>query len=114
MTPFGLRFDRFEIGVRNRVHPLFDFPRPGFEQAKVCGGQRIGLGGCGPRRKACARRQCEKCQADEQNDRQRMPHARLPRKPWVRIASSALSASSLFPFSKLLAESTLEAMRTQG
>jgi hypothetical protein len=34
--------------------------------------------------------------------------------PWVRIASSVLSASNLFPFSKPLAESTLEAMRTQG
>jgi hypothetical protein len=34
--------------------------------------------------------------------------------PWVRIASSVLSASIQFPFSRHLAESTLEAMRTQG
>jgi hypothetical protein len=34
-------------------------------------------------------------------------------KPWVRIASSVLSARGLLPFSKPLAESTLEAMRTQ-
>src|SRR5215475_7829141 len=36
------------------------------------------------------------------------------RTPWVRIASSVLSASNLFPFNKLIAESTLEAMRTQA
>jgi hypothetical protein len=35
------------------------------------------------------------------------------RAPRVRIASSVLSASSLFLFSGPLAESTLEAMRTQ-
>jgi hypothetical protein len=34
--------------------------------------------------------------------------------PWARIASSALSASSSFPFSKPPAKSALEAMRTQG
>jgi len=34
--------------------------------------------------------------------------------PWVRIASSVLLASNLFPFNQLLANSTLEAMRTQG
>jgi len=33
--------------------------------------------------------------------------------PWVRIASSALSASYEFPFNKPIAESALEAMRTQ-
>jgi len=32
----------------------------------------------------------------------------------VRIASSVLSARDLFLFNKPLAESTLEAMRTQG
>jgi len=37
----------------------------------------------------------------------------LLRKPWVRIASSVLSASILFPLSKPITESTLEAMRTQ-
>jgi hypothetical protein len=35
-------------------------------------------------------------------------------KLWVRIASSALSASNPFLFNKLLAESALEAMRTQS
>jgi len=34
--------------------------------------------------------------------------------PWVRIASSVLSARDPFLFNALLAESTLEAMRTQG
>src|SRR5215475_4384316 len=34
--------------------------------------------------------------------------------PWVRIASSVLSAGAQFPFNKSFAESTLEAMRTQG
>jgi hypothetical protein len=33
---------------------------------------------------------------------------------WVRIASSVLSARGLLKGNKLLAESTLEAMRTQG
>jgi hypothetical protein len=33
--------------------------------------------------------------------------------PWVRIASSVLSATDTFHSSKPLAESTLEAMRTQ-
>ncbi len=33
---------------------------------------------------------------------------------WVRIASSVLSAKGLLKGNKLLAESTLEAMRTQG
>src|SRR5262245_20803315 len=35
-------------------------------------------------------------------------------RPWVRIASSVLSARGLLRGNKLLAESTLEAMRTQG
>jgi len=35
-------------------------------------------------------------------------------KTWVRIASSVLSARGLLKGNKLLAESTLEAMRTQG
>jgi len=34
--------------------------------------------------------------------------------PWVRIASSVLSAKDLFLFNGPFAESTLEAMRTQG
>jgi hypothetical protein len=34
-------------------------------------------------------------------------------KAWVRIASSALSANAQFTFNKPLAESALEAMRTQ-
>jgi hypothetical protein len=33
--------------------------------------------------------------------------------PWVRIASGALLATDLFPFNKPLAQSALEAMRTQ-
>jgi hypothetical protein len=33
---------------------------------------------------------------------------------WVRIASSVLSAGKPVAFNKSLAESTLEAMRTQG
>jgi len=33
--------------------------------------------------------------------------------PWVRIASSVLSARSILKGNMLLAESTLEAMRTQ-
>jgi len=36
------------------------------------------------------------------------------RAPWVRIASSVLSARDLLKRNGLLAESTLEAMRTQG
>src|SRR5262245_32598179 len=75
MTPFGLRLDRFEIGVRNRVHPLFDFPGPGFEQAKVSGGQRISLGRSPAlRRLTYARRQSENCLADVQHNQQPLTH----------------------------------------
>src|SRR5262249_16547170 len=43
-----------------------------------------------------------------------LPIRALLSKTWVRIASSVLSAINPFPFNKLFAESTLEAMRTQG
>ncbi|MCI0388101.1 MAG: hypothetical protein MOB07_04945 [Acidobacteria bacterium] len=42
------------------------------------------------------------------------PRANPGECPWVRIASSALSAMSLLKRNRLLAESALEAMRTQG
>src|SRR5215813_12708739 len=41
-------------------------------------------------------------------------HVKVLRAPWVRIASSVLSARGTLKRNRLLAESTLEAMRTQG